>query len=284
MFVVMDVGGTHIRYRIIDTDGNEVSSGKMGTQAIGLIQAIESIIKGYTIKKIGISYAGEVHNGVILSAPNIEVDEPNIKAYFLKEHHIELFIENDLKCAALAEQRYWNCNKTMVAASIGTGFGSAIIENGKLFRGSHNLAGEIGHIPYKYSQIPCGCGNHYCIEASCSGIALTRWTEHYRLSIEKVSIQNLRELKNDNADTIINNFEEGLLFAIGTIISLINPELIVLGGGVIEPNTYLLDLINENIHKYALPISKKQTKIVLSRLQDAPLMGAEILIEDGWKG
>ncbi|RLA69300.1 MAG: hypothetical protein DRG24_08690 [Epsilonproteobacteria bacterium] len=115
MFVVMDVGGTHIRYRMIDANGEDLSSGKMRTQTIGLIQAIESIIKDDTIKKIGISYAGEVHNGVILSAPNIEVDEPNIKAYFLKEHHIELYIENDLKCAALAEQRDWNCETTMVA-------------------------------------------------------------------------------------------------------------------------------------------------------------------------
>ncbi|MEA3490566.1 MAG: ROK family protein [Campylobacterota bacterium] len=279
MFIAMDVGGTHIRYRIIDQDTSVVSSGEMSTQDIGLIQAIESIIKGYTVEKIGISYAGEVNNGVILSSPNIKVDEPNIKAYFLDVHHIDLSIENDLKCAALAEQRYWSCSTTMVVASIGTGFGSAIIESGKLFRGSHNLAGEIGHIPYKYSKIPCGCGNHYCIEASCSGIALRHWAEEYRLPIREVTIENLRSLHSDKADKIIDNFEEGLLFAIGTIISLINPEIIVLGGGVIVPNTYLLNLIHENIEKYTLPSSRKQTKIVLSRLEDAPLIGAEILME-----
>ena len=279
MFVAIGVGGTNIRYRIIDQYATVVYSGKMSTQFIGLIQAIELIIKEYAIEKIGISYAGEVNNGVILSSPNIKVDEPNIKSYFLKTHHIELLIENDLKCAALAEQRYWDCNSTMVVASIGTGFGSAFLENGKLFRGSHNLAGEIGHIPYKYSKIPCGCGNHYCIEASCSGIALKNWSKEYQLPIEEITIQNLRNLHSDKADVIVENFEKGLLFAIGTIISLINPEMIILGGGVVQPNVYLLDFINENIDKYALPISRKQTKIILSKLEDAPLMGAEILIE-----
>lgn len=279
MLAAIDVGGTNIRCHIIDANRDVVGSEFMSSQSIGLIEAIELIIKKYKIKKIGISYAGQVSNGVILSAPNIKVDEPNIKEYFLKKYNIELFIDNDLKCAALAEYRHWNCNSTMVAASIGTGFGSAIMENGKLFTGSHNLAGEIGHMPYKYSEIPCGCGNHYCIEASCSGSALSRWIKHYNLPIEKHTIDNLRHLNNYEADKIVEHFEDGLLFAIGSIISLINPEIIVLGGGVVHKNPYLFDMVNKYVHKYAFSISRKQTKIILSELENAPLKGAELLVE-----
>ncbi len=279
MLAAMDVGGTNIRCHIIDDNGEIVGSEFMETQSIGLIEAIELILKKHQIDKIGISYAGQISNGVILASPNIKVDEPNIQAYFLEKHHIDLFIENDLKCAALAEYEYWDCSSTMVAASVGTGFGSAIVEKGKLLTGSLNLAGEIGHSPYRYSEIPCGCGNHYCIEASCSGSALTRWVEHYQLPVQKHLLQSLRDMDNQEANRIIERFHEGLLFAVGSLISVINPELIVLGGGVIHKNKYLLDIINENIDKYALPTARKQTKIIISELENAPLKGAELLTE-----
>lgn len=279
MLAAMDVGGTNIRCNIIDEEKNIIATESMSTQSVGLIEVIESFIERHPIKKIGISYAGQVDNGVILSAPNIDVDEPNIQEYFFKKHGIDLYIENDLKCAALAEYRYWNCSTTMVAASVGTGFGSAIIENGRLFTGSHNLAGEIGHMPYKYSEIPCGCGNSYCIEAFCSGSALSRWITHYELPVKRHTIDDLRDLHDLKADSVIASFEDGLLFAIGSLITLINPEIIVLGGGVIHKNPYLVDMVNEHVDKYALSIARRQTRIILSELEDAPLKGAEILVE-----
>jgi len=279
MLAAMDVGGTNIRCHIIDDTGEIVGSEFMETQTIGLVEAIELILDKYQIDKIGISYAGQISKGVILTSPNIKVDEPNIQAYFLEKHHIGLFIENDLKCAALAEYEYRDCSSTMVAASVGTGFGSAIVEKGKLLRGSINLAGEIGHSPYRYSEIPCGCGNHYCIEASCSGSALTCWAEYYGLPVQKQLLQSLRDMDKQEANEIVERFHEGLLFAVGSLISLINPELIVLGGGVIHKNKYLLDIINENIDKYALPTARRQTKIIISELEDASLKGAGLLAE-----
>jgi len=279
MLAAMDVGGTNIRCQIFDTDRKLITTEFMSTQSIGLIKAIEQIAKQHDLKEIGISYAGQVNDGVILSAPNIKVDEPNIRDYFLHKHNIKLHIENDLKCAALAEYRHRGCSTTMVAASIGTGFGAAIVEKGKLLSGSHNLAGEVGHIPYKYSKIPCGCGNHYCVEAFCSGSALSRWIEYYKLPIGEHTIQNLRDLKQQEADMIMENFHEAFLFAIGSIISLINPETIVLGGGVIHKNPYLLDILKKNVHKYALPKSEEQTKIIISELENAPLMGAKMLLD-----
>ncbi len=279
MTAALDVGGTSLRYNIIGTDGSLVASESMSTHEKGLVKAVESIVKKYGITKIGISYAGQVYNGKIISAPNIGVDEPEIWEYFLKNHNIELFIENDLKCAALAEYEYWGCNSTIVAASIGTGFGSAIIENGKLVRGAHNLAGEIGHIPFKYSEVLCGCGNRYCIEAFCSGSALSRWSKYYNLPIKEYTIQNLQRLGSPEADRILENFHEAFLFSIGTIISLINPEMIILGGGVIKKNRYLLELVNENVYKYSLSTSRKQAEIIISELDNASIKGAQLLVD-----
>ncbi len=278
MIAAMDVGGTHIRCRIFDVRGDVVATEQMRTRETGLIEAIERIVEKYGVRRVGISFAGQVHEGVILSAPNIRVDEPKIQAYFMQKHGIELRIENDLKCAALAEYDDWGCETTLVAASIGTGFGSGIIERGRLFRGVKNLAGEIGHAPYKYSEIPCGCGNHYCIEASCSGSALQRWIEHYRLPVGENILHDLKEMDDPRARQILENFHEGMLFAVGSLISIVNPELLVLGGGVVQKNPYLVEMVRERIGAYALPASVEEAKIVMSRLDDAPLRGAELLV------
>ena len=279
MIAALDVGGTNIRCNIIASDGSMVASESMSSHNVELVRTVESIVEKYKIEKVGISYAGQVDKGKIISAPNITVDRPDIQRYFFKKHNIELHIENDLKCAALAEYRHLHCSSTMVAASIGTGFGSAIIENGRLFRGSHNLAGEIGHIPHKYSEVPCGCGNHYCIEAFCSGSALSRWIEYYGLPVKEHTIQNLKELASAEADLILKNFHEAFLFSIGTIISLINPKVIVLGGGVVKKNRYLLEMANEDAYKYSLSISRKQVEIVMSELDNASIRGAQLLVD-----
>jgi len=277
MIAAIDAGGTNIRAQIFDDQEKLIGSEFMNTGERGLIEAIESLLAKYPIKNIGISYAGQVHNGMILTSPNIQVDEPHIQAYFWDRHRVELAIENDLKCAALAEYRYWGCKSTMIAASIGTGFGSAIIDHGKIFRGSHNLAGEIGHAPYRYSDIPCGCGNHFCIEASCSGSALIRRIEHHKLGIKDDLLEELKLSNDPKAREILDHFHEGLLFALGSLIATVNPELIVLGGGVIHKNPYLVDLANEQVERFTLQTARKQTKIVLSQLEEAPLLGAKLL-------
>ncbi|SFV62027.1 Transcriptional regulator, ROK family [hydrothermal vent metagenome] len=278
MLLAMDVGGTNIRYHLVDTIHNKtILSETKNTSTTPLIPLIEELISQYSIKKIAIAYAGQVNSGTILSSPNIQVDEPNIADYFAKNFNIPLAIENDLKSAALAEYEYWGCSGTMVVASIGTGFGAAIVEDGKLLRGSHNLAGEIGHIPFRYSEIPCGCGNHYCIEASASGKALERWIEYYSLPTSNSPLTTLKEANNPQADTILQNFHDGLIYAIATTISLLNPDIIVLGGGVIHKNRYLLEMIESQIDRYALPASTKETKILLSELKDAPLRGSLLL-------
>ena len=278
MIAALDAGGTNIRCNIVTDDGSLAASESMGSRDVELIKAVEMIVEKYKVEKIGISYAGQVDKGKIISAPNITVDEPDIREYFLKKHNIELYIENDLKCAALAEYEYWSCNSTMVVASIGTGFGSAIVEDGRVFRGSHNLAGEIGHIPFKHSEVLCGCGNRYCIEAFCSGSALSRWIEYYDLPLKEHTLQSLKSLNSPEADSILENFHEALLFAMGTIVSLINPEKIILGGGVIRKNRYLLELINENISNYSLYASKEQADIVISELDNASIKGAQMLV------
>ncbi len=277
MLLVIDIGGTNIRYKVLNHQGESIATDRLSSKETNLIKMVEQLIVKYSINSIGISYAGQVSHGTLLSAPNRAIEREDIQNYFEEKYSLNCSIDNDLKCAALAEYDYWKCKSTMVVASIGTGFGAAIVENGQLIRGVDNLAGEIGHMPYRYSPIPCGCGNHYCIEASCSGTALQKYIEYYNFEIEEYPLQALKAMQDSDAQALLDNFHEGLLFAIGTLISLLNPQMIVLGGGVIHKNPYLLEIIKAQISKYALPTALAKVEIIISELEDAPIKGAELL-------
>ena len=254
MNIAVDIGGTYLRYEI------EGKTQKIKIQDIDIENFLKKLIKKYNIEKMAISYAGQVYNGDIISSPNAKKFNP-------KNLKIPYILENDLNCAALAESEYFK-KDYLVAIYSGTGLGSGIIENGKIVRGYKNLAGEIGHIPYKKAPFKCGCGKDNCLELFASGSGIEKWAE--KLGCEKDLKTTCSEIK--------QNYEKALLFGIATALTLFNPEILVLGGGVIKNNSYLIDMVKENIKNYApfFAISK----IVLSELEDASLKGAKLLLKD----
>jgi glucokinase len=272
MNLAIDAGGTHLRAEIWDKSLH-LASLKSNSGEIGLYSWIELILKEYkNISSIGISYAGQVEDGRIISSPNIIIDEYEIKDAVESHHNVSLKIENDLTCAVLAESQIYK-STNICAVYVGTGLGLGVIESGKTLRGAHNMAAEIGHIPYKDAPFSCGCGRYNCLELFASGSGIQKWINHYALSCE-ATLQNLKKCKNQD---IIGMFEEALLCAVGTSITIFNPEVLVLGGGIIKSNTYLKDIINEQINKYALPQALRDVKICLSTIDNAPLRGALLL-------
>ena len=276
----IDIGGTHLRSELIDEaeSFSEICSSK----EVPLMAYVEEKLARYDdIGFVGIAYAGQVHEGVILSAPNIAVDEPQIKKTVAERYGVRLEIDNDLNCALLAEANEWNV-QNMAALYVGTGIGAAVMEKGKVIRGSRNLAFEIGHIPYRQTPFTCGCGRNNCIElfASGSGIAkqLYPYDENRRIDLSMLSRSQI-----ENERRVAEEFETALVHAAGTLVTLANPELIVLGGGIIEHNPYLLDRLREKIASYALGASLERLRIERSRLENAPLSGAKLLEkEETW--
>jgi len=252
MNLAVDIGGTFLRY-----DLGEIK--KVKIKNIDIEEFLKELIKKYNVKKIAISFAGQVNKGEILSSPNAKKFNP-------KNLGIPYILENDLNCAALAESNYFK-SKFLVALYSGTGLGSGIIENG-IVRGYKNLAGEIGHIPYKKAPFKCGCGKDNCIELFASGSGIKKWAKFLGCS---------SDLKT-TCEEIKKNYKEALLTAVGVALTLFNPEILVLGGGVIKNNPYLLDVVKENIKNYAPFFSV--SKIVLSEIEDAPLKGTKLLLKD----
>jgi len=275
MNLAIDAGGTNLRAIIYKT-GDELISIKEKSDKIGLAAFIEKIlILHKDIKTIGISYAGQVKDGIIIKAPNIKVDIADIKKYFKTKYDIPLYIENDLTCAVIAEAKELK-SKNICALYVGTGLGLGSIDDGNIIKGSSNLGCEIGHIPYKKAPFKCGCGRDNCIENFISGTGITKWINYYNLTCEP-TLEALKNDKNPNSKKILKEFEEALFCSIGITITLFNPEILVLGGGVIEANSYLYDKVLSNISNFALKPTLKSCKIVKSQLSNAPLIGASLL-------
>ena len=248
MILAIDIGGTFFRYKFDDIYE------KIETKNIDIIKKILELIDKFSPKAVGISFAGQVNDGVILSSPNIKISETDLK----KIIKIPFILENDLNCAALAESKFYN-EKYLIALYSGTGLGIGIIENGKIIKGYMNLAGEIGHMPYKETPFICKCGKNNCLEFFASGSGIEKW-------------------KSLGIDILKDKYIKALLFAIGTINSLFNPKIIVLGGGVIIHNLWIVDELKKNLKKYVPNFDKFELKI--TKLKDASLNGAEILAKE----
>jgi len=272
--LAIDVGGTWLRYELV---GEEEVSGKFPSKKEPLLDFITSILQRYPhIDAIAVSFAGQVYNGVILSAPNIDIKEPKLKDFVEANFGVSLILENDLNCAALAESVYWN-EKELVALYSGTGLGGGLIVDGKIVHGWRNLAGEIGHIPYKTAPFKCGCGKDNCLELYASGSGIKKWIEYFGCK-EEANLKELKSSKNPDAVKIAENYTEALIYAAATMVTMMNPKILVLGGGVIERNLELVETVRKRIGDYALLASCEGLIVEKSCIENASLEGAKILL------
>ncbi len=271
MKLYIDYGGTNFRYQIEEGEIFSISSKELDFKSF-----LDRIVKKYDIKQIGISFAGQVKNGVILSAPNISLKNFPIKEYMKKRYNIDVEIENDLTCASLAENSIRN-SKILAILYIGTGFGSGIIIDDKPLIGVNYLGAEIGHIPFKKTPFICGCGRDDCIELSCSGEALKRWSRYYNLSSTKLN--DLKRETSSESKKIYKNFFLALSQAFHTIINLFDPDRIVLGGSLTLNNREILNFLQNEIQNSSFKNLRKNLKIELSTFKNGSLEGAKILLK-----
>ncbi len=272
--LAIDIGGTWLRYELM---GEREFCGKVPTKSSDLLGFIEEAIANYPdIDGIAVSFAGQVYEGVILNAPNITVKTPELQNIVESRYGIPLRLENDLNCAALAESLYWG-QKNIVALYSGTGLGSGIVMGGEICRGFRGLAGEIGHVPYRQAPFRCGCGKSNCLELYASGSGLQKWIRFYGSTTETT----LEELMGAPAPLgdIAEHYLQALTHAAATLVTLCNPSILVLGGGVIAHNPWVVDSVRERIGDDALADSLQALRIEASRLEEASLMGAKILLD-----
>ena len=185
--------------------------------------------------------------------------------------------------------------QNLICITVGTGIGSGLIINGKIVRGAKNVAGEIGHIKLQMHDGPlCGCGDTGCLEAFASGPAIVAMAQEYILGGKSTKY---RELANPDitpyivaeaakqgdvvAKRIFETIGEYIGIGMVSVVNLLNPEKIVIGGGVADAGELLFAPIRRTIEQRAMPIQAKSVQVVHAELGNtAGVIGASLLIEN----
>ena len=307
----IDVGGTNVKIALVDDKGSILYSNSVPTRAEmgyeytvnNIKQAIRDLMsetKVTNIEGIGFDFPGQIDykNGIVRLAPNIPgwVNIP-IAKIIEDEFKIPTRIDNDVHCAALGELNFGagkGC-ENFICMTVGTGIGSGIVINGKLVRGASNAAGELGHIKLQMHEGPlCGCGDHGCLEAFASGPSIVAIAEEYILGGKSTKFRELAsggeitpfivaeaaKQGDPVARRIFVRIGEYIGFGLSSVVNLLNPEKIIIGGGVADAGDILLDPIKETIKKRAMVVAGSAVEIVPAKLGNtAGVIGASLLIE-----
>ncbi len=279
MIAVFDIGGTQIKYALMDSSGNLLGKNMMSTDAdrggISIINQIIDVIhqyqKDYTLSGVAISSAGVIdpYNGVVLSATDtlkMYAGTP-IKALIESATHIPTTVENDVNCAALAESKFSNPPlKDFIAMTIGTGIGGAIVINGNVFHGSSFSAGEWGRLILD--------GMPYEKQASIS--ALLENAKQKGLPVhEGLDIFNLYDQNDIRAIEVVNHFYERLSVGIVNLVYALNPKTIVIGGGISHRGEKFINELRSVLEKQLESYFMQSLELRLATLRnDSGMIGA----------
>jgi glucokinase len=258
-------------------------------------------LKTSNIKAISLGIPGSLnpYTGVVGLAPNIGLHNFQIKKKLQEKISIPVLIENDVNLGALGIQKFGVAKKAknILVVFVGTGIGGAIIIDKKIYRGSNFVAGEIGHIKVDEKGPVCGCGNKGCFEAVASRSAIVRDIEKEIKTNKNSIISKLKSPKKPIKSKMlaqavkagdklvvkhISNACKTMGVVLAGLTNLMNFDMIVLGGGLIEAlDDFMLPKIKESFNEYVLNDASKGLKIIASKLGDeAALYGGIALAEE----
>lgn len=259
----VDIGGTKIAAGIVDRDGKILTqtrtpmvanaTAEAALQAV--VDAIDTLVQTEQIQKIGICAPGPLdpRAGVILNPPNLPCwrNFPLAKE-IARIFHTDVKLENDANAAALAETRWGAARgcRFVFYATIGTGIGTGIVLDGQIYHGRMGSAGEGGHVSIDYHGPLCNCGKRGCIEALASGTAIGARARS-KLTVQPTRVSALLEMANGDLAAVtsemvdeaysagdalaretIQETVEALTAWLGNIVDLLDPDVLVMGGGV----------------------------------------------------
>ncbi|MFS0862162.1 ROK family protein [Fredinandcohnia sp. 179-A 10B2 NHS] len=269
-FMGVDVGGTKILICITDIVGNIVYRRKISTtnNIIIIKNSIltcleEADISIYQLQFISFGIPGttDSNSGVILDAPSLGWINFPFKKELMLHIPIPVYVNNDVNCAALGE-KWLGAAKNMrnfVFIAIGTGVGGAIVANDSLIQGEHFMAGEVAYFILEEdfeNSAKNTIGQFGLFEQKTSGTFLAKH------GVNPKQLFSLYKQGDQEAVEIINEFLRYLSIGLSNVVSLLNPEKIILGGGVSQSLRELIPLIEEKIANYTpIPVAIEQSKL-----------------------
>lgn len=300
----VDVGGTTVKIGLFSGDGKleekyEIATDKsdQGAHIIEHIAAkLDEIIaeKSYGILDcmgVGIGLPGPVDRGMILGCVNLGWGIFSIVEEFSKAfHNVPVYAGNDANTAALGEYVAGAGKgiKNMMMVTLGTGVGGGIIIDGRILEGANGGAGEIGHIPVNpQEQDTCGCGKKGCLEQYASATGIVRIAEKLRKENGNTALpvgctaKQVFDYAKEGDELAMQAVEElgrYLGLALASCACVLNPEGIVIGGGVSRAGKILLDVTEKNFQTYVFKPCRN-VKFCLAELgNDAGIYGAAAMV------
>lgn len=309
----IDLGGTKILIGLVEKESGKVVSHikkktkkEKGPENIvrKMVEGVEELLeesgKSFTeISSIGIGSAGQIDrkNGIIIGAPNLDCYNLNLKEILQNKFNIPVFVGNDVEVATIGEQKFGagkGC-ADFVCVFVGTGIGSAIVKNGHIIYGATGTAGELGHIIVDLNGRPCACGAHGCLEAYASRSAIETRIEgalkkgrkscisgylEEGKAITSSMIRKSIEREDELVTQCVSEASEYLSGGLASVINLINPELIILGGGLIEAVDYFYKQTIKKAKSKSLPVPAEKIRFSKTILGDySGVIGAALLDE-----
>ena len=227
----------------------------------------DTLIHVEKIIGIGVAMHGvvEVETGTSLIAPNLGLTNIPIQEELEKAFELDVKVENDARAMALGESWFGHHGEVgnMLAVNLGRGVGAGIVINGQLFHGAQDIAGEVGHMTIDIHGEICECGNRGCLQTFATGSAIAKQAEKVLLEIDTYPVtgEKVYELASAGNQTCIDILENtGNMIGIGltNLIHILNPNKIVLGGGVMKSAKFILPAIEESIEQRALTPQRKE--------------------------
>jgi len=308
MRIGIDIGGTKIVAGIVDNSGKvvvrkKIFVGRRKSYPIvrnAIVQLVRDVLSENSIHiesldRVGVASAGQIDKEFkkIIFSPNLGWRNVSLRDDIENSLKVHAFLENDVNAATYGEWRFGAAHgaDNILGVFIGTGIGGGIIIRGKVYRGFQNAGAEIGHIILNPFGHPCNCGNTGCFEAYCGGTYIAeRVKKHikngYRGKIWELINGDMTALNAGHVESgailgdelcvaVWTEVLEYLGAGLASMVNLLNPEIIVLGGGVVYGTRHLIEDVKPILKKRAMAASLKNTKLVKAKLkEDAAIIGA----------
>lgn len=262
----IDIGGTKIAGGAVSADGAIVQKLRVRTPADtaavidAVVDMVDRLSAEHEIAAVGVAAAGFIDRArsTVIYAPNISWRDEPLRAKLRSRIDRPVIIENDANAAGWAEFRFGAGRDVdhMVMLTLGTGVGGAVVMDGKLYRGGHGIAGELGHVRFMRDGLLCGCGQKGCLEQYASGRALQREANALADAggigvplaalraeagrIKGTAISRLVVAGDEGASEAVRRIAMALGEACGGFQAVLDPELFVIGGGVAQLGDRLL--------------------------------------------
>lgn len=297
----IDLGGTNLKIALLDLRAKIIRKDLLNTRNFtskdklirAIVNSVEKIIKEKKIQKsqvlgLGLGLPGlvDIELGLVHFLPNIPgFKNVNLRQILEKEIGLPVFIDNDANLMCLAEFKLGSAKgaKNAVCLTLGTGVGGGIIINRQLYRGTAFAAGEIGHMPVNEIGPRCNCAGLACLEAYIGNTRiLSAAKKVFKRPVPLEELSRLASTGNQPATRLWEDVGLHLGVVLTGVINLLNPDCVVIGGGVAKAGKILFDKINLVVRKRAMPVQAKAVKIVPAMLgSDAGMIGAGLLVREG---